>query len=643
MADHPPHDLSLPLPYRAEVADMGAYAVTLPGWAPLHAAVTDPAMALSFSPERYPQFDGLIARQLMQPLPQSLQGSLAALRNFLFQHFYHEPAEGMTHEQARHTLEDIAYHLAEGLQRAAQPVQVSDPTQPQVDWARASTDGAPGPAYLYATLAATSRQHDWLRPFGSISSLFGGRELADWQLLPLAATPFASFDAEAMRSLALGEEPTAEEIDAVEERLVSLETQAVAHQQALGDVAVIHDLNLLGDQLLHTAEGMQDISQISEPVRQEAVDIAREILRKLKIGFGSLNVLAGLGIGGDEDVAEMGGVKGVVKVYERLLAWGRGIDASIMQYPTILAATHAIGQLGYALKLEALRLAKLTQNTDHVRQLEQQMGSVPSHYQDFEEESLAALLYRIEQGIDAVLNRVQEINGPGAMVGHSPMKELGSYMQNTPIAGMALQASEAVTNRHAASKRQQNAMQEGMAQAQRAQLQRLAQQLAGQQRSGGTPAATPATRSGGMGAQIAIIRQRIAQARRNVANITTVNTARLSAMRAGQQAALHGPEHDHGHDHGDHPTDPIAATMAKIDPRLINNIRAMATSTAGLTTNPVLTGRAAFDKIKQANTYGVKQGPKKDGAPTGDDEKKKQEQPDLHKPQPPHKGGGRGF
>jgi hypothetical protein len=124
-----------------------------------------------------------------------------------------------------------------------------------------------------------------------------------------------------------------------------------------------------------------------------------------------------------------------------------------------------------------------------------------------------------------------------------------------------------------------------------------------------------------------------------------VNAAqRANANRQGQIAS-----HAHDDHHDDHhpqpqvaqPPAPIAATMAKLDPRLINNIKAMNTTTAGLTTNPVTTGRAAFDKMQQANMQGLKGAPppKK---PTTEEEKKKQQQ-QMNPPPPPKDRGGRGY
>ncbi len=620
-----------------EVTGVGRYAVpALPGLFPLLRALRDSKLELGFSPARFAHFDKPLGSAHPLEMNAALAENIALLRNYLLTLYYTDTPEGMTGEQARQALEETAQLLADGLyadQLGRKPVA----GQPHLQRALAGQMNGEGIRYLYGQLHAAYRQQGWLRPFHAVGVMFGGRASSDWRLPMLDDTPFLPLPSSAMSSLQLKADASVVEIDGIINQIDGLEAQ---QSQAVRQRLIAHaadDLDALGNQLISVADGLQDVSQMSEPVRQDAIDIAREILKKLKITFGEQQVLSGLSVEPEgQDVEELGGIKGVANVFERLLAWARGLDASILQHPTVQAAGIALGQLGYALKLEALRMAKLLGDSAQMHLLSQQMGSVPRHYTHFEEEEFAVLLYRVEQGIDTVLNRVQEINGPAAAVGHSASKELGSYMQGTPIAGTALQTSEAVTNRNAAQQRMAAQQRES---AQRAQVQRMTQQLAS--RSGG--GAAPAAR-GSASAQLNALRQRLQQLR--------AAAQRMSAVRA---ANIHGHDEEHPHGappapggnvHG-HPPDPIAATMAKIDPRLINNIRAMASSTAGLTTNPVLTGKAAFQKMQQATTQGIQQAKAKasDENRHHNEEENRHimEEEQLHKPQGPGKGGGRGM
>lgn len=634
-----------------EVEQIGRYAIPFQsGWAPLLTLVNDRAVGIHFSTTHYPTFDAVLAHTFDNEalvdahnpdyetrLHVGLRENIAAVRNFLLQLYYAETPEGMTAEQAAQALQEIATYVGDGLHNSMrlgimQPHH--DPSQPFIDMAEASYPNGAGAQYIYEKILEMDRQSNWVRPFSAIVALFGGKTTSDWLLPPADATPFHAFYDQ---DLMPGESATVEEIDAALEHLDTLEAQRRTVQEHMAIAATATDLDAMGSHLIYTAENLRDVQQMSEPVRQDAIEIAKDILRKLKISIGELHVLDGLGLKPRDDLSTVSGIKAVALVYERLLAWGRGIDPSIMQHPNILAATLAIGQIGALAKREALKVAMLAGNTAQAQLLEQQLKAVPGAYTKADDEKIAVLLDHVERGIDTVLNRVVTITGPNAMVGHSRSNELGNYMSGTPIAGMALQASAEGVNRTNNAK-QQNQIQEGVQQSQRAQVQRVTQQIANQSRSSGvTPPASSSGR-GSASAQIAVMRQRLTQARRTA----STNQAQIGARTNSQRLAamnIHGHHDEHHDQHHGHPPDPLAATLAKLDPRIMNNIKQMNNTTAGLTNNPVITGRAAFDKMRQANTYGLKAPATPQQKPMTDEEKKKQQQQALNPPPPPKKDG----
>lgn len=637
------------------VANVGRYAVPPQGgWNQINEVIA--SNGLGFAPDAYPSFDQIVAKRFGHsvltdvreadynaPVYVHLRENLAAVRNFILQRYYSETPEGMTAERAEQAIAEIARYVGEGLHnnpRLKGLLSYHDLSKAFIDLPRAAKPDGEGARYLYERILESDRHGSWIRPFAAIAALFGGNRGGDWQLVPLAYAPF--YQSTALP--ALDQLSTIEEIDAAIQQLDALESKQRFEQEQLEAAMTVNDLEALGNHLLYTAESLRDVQQMSEPVKQDAIEIAREILRKLRLSMGESKLLDGLGLKPRDGLDELGGIKAVALVYERLLGWARGVDASILQHPSIVAATQAVGQIGYVAKAEAIRVAKLAGNLAHAKHLEQQLNFVPGAYADPEKEKemkLSALLDRVERGIDTVLNRVVTISGPTAAVGHARDKELGSYMAGTPVAGMAMQArAEGSANRDATGK-QQSAIQEGMAAAQRAQVQRVTQQVANQQsRRGntmGTQNATAASTRGSLQSQLASMRQRLAQMRRNVVaqqqNMMNVRT------NAARMQSLHAHD-DHAHDHHQ-PPDPIAATMAKMDPRLIQNIKQMNTMTAGLTTNPVLTGRAAFDKMKQATTYGLKN-PEPGSKPMTEEERQKQQQL-LDPPPPPKKDKSRGF
>ncbi len=623
-----------------EVEGAGRYAVpNKGGWRPWIETIRDPEAALGFSPQHYP-FDALVLEGSKQepladakhafygtPVYVGLRENIAAVRNFLMLVYYTDTPDGMTAESATQALQEIARYVGDGLRNNPRAMGIGklpfpDPNRAFIDLREVAKPDGVGAQYLYERILEMNRQSDWVRPFSAIVALFDGTANSDWMLPGADTTPFHDiYDT----PLTLG---TLEEIDAAELALVAMEDR---HSKALEEadiLATAADLDAMGNQLIHLADALRDVREMSEPVRQDAIEIAKDILRKLKISIGEMNVLEGLGLKPRDELGDLGGIRAVATVYERLLAWGRGIDPTIMQHPSILAATQAIGQIGALAKKEALRIAQMAGNKAHATQMSQQLAQLPETYTNPSDKNISGLLDKVERGIDTVLNRVVTINGPGAMVGHSRSNELGSYMSGTPIAGMSMQTNIDGLGNNAA--KQQVAMREGQVAAQRAQVQRVAQQAARQLGSGNT-SVQPTQARGGASAQLAAIRQRILQARRTATTLHSMQGVRSSARRNAMLAHEHHDDHHHDH----HAPDPMAATLAKLDPRVLNSIKQMNSTTAGLTSNPVVTGRAAFEKMKQANTYGMKGNTK----PMTEEEKAHHA---LNPPTPPKKDG-RGF
>ena len=199
---------------------------------------------------------------------------------------------------------------------------------------------------------------------------------------------------------------------------------------------VAHDLNSLGDQLAHSASNMQNVTQLSEPVRRDAIEIAKDILRKLRVGFGDIDIKKGLNLPPKEDLSSVGALKGVAMIYERMVGYARMVDASIMQHPNVIAGVQSIGQLGYLAKMEALRLAKVAGNTGLATTIGEQLGNMPEAYRPEPGTKLGQLLDRIEAGMNTMLSRVQTISGPSAQIGHT---QDSRNISHAPTAGMGQQ------------------------------------------------------------------------------------------------------------------------------------------------------------------------------------------------------------
>lgn len=640
-----------------EVSGVGRYAIPAePGWEALLDVVHDKSVDINYSPTEYPVFDGIIQDITKSPFLDDpdepkydrndfihVRENIAAVRNFLMQTYYANTPPGMTDADARRALSEIATFVGEGLLnnlRYAGIIGYHDLNKPFIDHSQASKPNGVGAQYIYEEILKHQRQSNWWRPFAQVVSMFGGKKPEDWMLPNALETPFTESNAEIAEKGHLAEA-------AVAQRLRNLEDERDALHFAMEDTALAIDMEAMGNQLLATADRLNDITQLSEPVQRRAIDIAKDILSKLKITIGDKNLLDGLHMNPQDDRQTLGGILGVAHVYERLLAWGRGIDASIAQHPSIMAATQAVGQLGYLAKLEALRVAQSVGNGMLADRIAARIAALPPIYKNVDAGNFGELLNRVEGGIDTVLNRIQELQGPGAGVGHTPYKELGSFMGNAPTAGLAMQLTGDGSNRDSVGKRNAEVMAAEEAVA-RAQAARIQSQTADRARQQGQSTPQPA-RSTGRG------QQALQQAQRQQRQGTSVmSQANLNSMNAQQRAAYlarinAAHLHHHHDDHHDHHPIPQKINPALHNPALAKIKADLAKS--GVNTNDLTTGKAAFTKMKHANTQGlvpsatpkVNKPATHSAAPLTEEQKHKQQVIDSVAPGAPKPGGPQGY
>jgi hypothetical protein len=439
-----------------EVAGVGRYVVArYSGWRALLRIIDDPTPNINFSLKDYPAFDKVIGERfnspyMLDPLDdhyesyKSLRDNIAAVRNFLMETYYADTPGGMTPGKAKKALAEIANFVGDGLYNnwtSLGFIPHHTAGKPHIDLARARAKGGEGAQYIYEKILEHQRHSNWMKPFAAVAALFGGKPAPDWMLPPASATGFTNMIEGDLLPNAISSAPTSAEIEAALARVGQLEAERTDLRGRMEIDTFSGDLDAIADHLLFTATHMANVATLSEPVRRDAIEIAKDILRKLKISLGDLNIMDGLKLKPTDDLSTLGAIKGVAMVYERLLAWGRGIDPSIMEHPSIIAATQAIGQLGYLAKLEALRMARAAGNTVMADNLADQLRRIPPAYAAATDATFGGLLDKVENGINTVLHRTQNIAGPGAKVGHSPGNELGSFMSGTPLAGMAMQTT----------------------------------------------------------------------------------------------------------------------------------------------------------------------------------------------------------
>lgn len=473
-----------------EVAGIGRYAVVRhTGWIPLLNVIHNRAANIDFSANMYPGFDAIIGEKfpspyLLDPLHEKyesytcLRDNIAAVRNFLMETYYVNTPKGMTPEKAKQSLEEIAEFIGNGLDnnyRFLGLIPNHDPTKPYISISEASASGGAGAQYIYEKILEMQRHSNWMRPFAAVASLFGGKAAPHWMLPSAHETEFTDvlgtdiLENDPTQPYA----PTSTELEAGIDRVNALEARRaqLIDQRTLS--ASAQDLDALGNSLLLSASTMQDVTALSEPVRRDAIEIAKDILRKLKVSLGNVNILDGLKLPPNDDMEAFGAMKGVAVIYQRMLAYARSVNAGIMQDPSILAATRAIGQIGYLAKLEGLRMARIAGNGRLAQSLSADLARVPDVYATASGKTFGSLLDTVERGMDTILNRSQSVSLGGGHISHAPGKELGS-INTAPTAGLSQQLALAAQTKTA---QQNNQLLAAANAAQQSQTIRIQQQV----------------------------------------------------------------------------------------------------------------------------------------------------------------------
>jgi hypothetical protein len=630
-----------------EVSGIGRYAIAnAPGWRPVLDLVRDPSVDINFSLTNYPAFDAVLSdharsdhldfpddEQYDTRLWRNLRDNIAAVRNALMQLYYANTPEGVSTGDAEKSLREIAAYVGDALtnnMKFAGIVKNHDPSQPFIDLDRAAAPDGAGAQYLWEEILKRQRRSGW-----NFLSHYG-----NWHLP--ASPPHLICNGEG------------NDVAMLEADLANLEGEREALQNRFDAQAAttIEDLDFIGEHMLDTnAQALQSVGGMDASQRERAVQLARDILDKLKLKFGDKQALDGLNIRPEDGVSILGSLTSVGDTYRALLAWARTLDPAIVQDRSVMAATQAFGQLAFMAKTEAHRLALGARNHAMADRLGAQLSAL-AHFRPKPGTSFGDLMTRVRAGIDAVM-QVKSISGPGAQVGHSRDKDIGggTYMSAAPIAGLAAQTTTDGSNRNAVGKISEDMVraQDAAAQAQANRIQsqlaaNRAQQATGtaQSASQGNSATTPSRSGSGRGQQ-ALRQARVQQQLRSSSSVTALAQANLTAAQRNaalmqRNAAMRSLATHHDEHHDEHHPSNLNRMQQLVNADMQRAIKA-ATNTQGLAGAPVVVGRsglqamAAGQQKVMKNMYGKAS---KVEAPGSDEEKRRKDL--LPPPPPPNKG-----
>lgn len=382
------------------VHDVGKYATPSSNtWEAYSSTVR--ACELHFDPETY-VFDKAIAdasrnRAICDPSArhytdyEPLRHNLAVLRNFVLNHIYGEEIDAREARDDRKFsfVQQIGEALGNMLFRGNNPL-MANPFAPRITPRDANVE-YDGAVAMYAKLLETQRNNTLLAPLRFIGELHlrnpAGRR---WNLPPSALTPFGKLNYFAPPPTdALMEAPPAEE--ALQQQAMQEETVRTLTMDAVGTA------------FTNVAGQYNSIDSLSQPVKLQAIEIAREILEKLKLQFSGSPVLAMLDYTSGQFQRTMTDLSSVITVYKDHLQRACELDVSLMDDPMILTANEAVGFLGAQIKLRALDRAEMTGDMTHAQLIRQELTYLPKQWLNPNYMTSAQALNALEQGLNMVV------------------------------------------------------------------------------------------------------------------------------------------------------------------------------------------------------------------------------------------------
>lgn len=379
---------------------------------------SDSALALHFSPTQQPAFDAPLAPSA----PVLLQPTLAVLRNAILQQFF---AAGYAPKRAQH-MQAIARYLA---------------AQFVAGRADVSPNGA-GAQALYCMLLARQNTPLWRMPSAWLDAANRSQR---WGLAPLEQSPFS--DAALRLAAPLPDTLLSAVADVRFGEMVDRNSfNAPAPSPQNEALTTAEELSAIADDLAAASTLTLSIDSLHEPTRREAIEIAKDILDKLRLGLGEALIMNGLSAFDINPLTLLNDLKKVVKAFEFHLHKVAGLDAKIYDNPAIAAAIKAIGKLSFFAKQETLKAAVALGDTRMIARLQQDLNQMPRAFIPTAADRFTHLFDDLESGLKTAIDRMNHLANKDASaeswLGFSAEKALGNQPHEPKGAAKPQQAMQ---------------------------------------------------------------------------------------------------------------------------------------------------------------------------------------------------------
>ncbi len=371
----------------------------------------------------------------------ALRRNLGVLRNVLMAHLFPNPGRPTAEKRAQ--LEQMALHVAAMLKRGQSGKDhllglLTVPGSASLAMTLAVQERAGGAA-LFRTLQQLSSAPGLWR---KLMTTVGLAPALRWQLPPLVHTPFLPAHLHAV----LIEEDESDKALPWQDGFLP-EALLIGQTAELSDGLAVEDVAL-------AEQFQQSVDALSGNIKRQAVDIAHEILRKLKLSFHDVPMETLL----QHDPARLAeafvDMEKLIQIYETYLTMASDQQPSLMEDDIIMDANLSIGKLLYQAKHFALQQAVGAKNISGIASLQKDLASFPDSMREPGKDTVNDVLGSVEKALQKVLGVLKTANmeAPGEAeraIGVQKGHELGEAdMRLAQIVGMGeemqrLQAQQA--------------------------------------------------------------------------------------------------------------------------------------------------------------------------------------------------------
>ncbi len=195
-------------------------------------------------------------------------------------------------------------------------------------------------------------------------------------------------------------QPVSRLLDAVEEGIER------TSGYSLSDKPVVERLLEISAHIERTANHLRSIDTLAPPAREESIELAREILRRLKnMSFSDKPIEEMINHARPEDKAAFARkLSDMVDIYSNLLQEAVQANPDILADPRIQEANDAVGSFSYAVKLMAAK--EMPNSVAAAQQISADVTQVPEEWKKLHDRTVNRLITSMEGGLEKAVEEL---------------------------------------------------------------------------------------------------------------------------------------------------------------------------------------------------------------------------------------------